>query len=175
MKLYFRIICSLGLLSPVLEVDRETFQRDVFPFVKQYCIGCHGPEKAKGEFRFDTDISLDFTDSLNVEKWTEVLNQVNGGNMPPEGEPSAGAEQTLAFTKWITAELHKASQARQSTNGRVVMRRLNRAEYKNTIRDLVGIDYTPADDFPEDPESHGFDVTIQVPCNPPGTQENSHF
>ena len=80
---------------------------------------------------------------------------MNTHQMPPEEEKQPEVAASGRFADWLTAELGRAEIARRST--RVVLRRINRAEYNNTIRDLVGVDFSPADQFPEDPPAGGFD------------------
>jgi hypothetical protein len=108
----------------------------------------------KGRLRLDT-LAADFSDPATAAKWAEVLTSVNNRQMPPSGEKQPSADSIGRFTDWISAELAKGELAKRSTG--VVLRRLNRAEYNNTIRDLVGVDFQPADTFPEDPPAGGFD------------------
>ena len=77
--------------------------------------------------------------------------------MPPEDQeqPSSGERQFV--TGWIKATLDRPVPIAEQDPGRVTIRRLNRAEYNNTIRDLVGVDFHPADDFPADDVGYGFD------------------
>lgn len=132
------------------------FPTVVTPFLEAHCVKCHGPEKQKADLRLDT-LEADFTRHHVAERWSEVMHMLNGGEMPPEEEPRPRAGRIETVTRWIAAELQAASAAAQSTGGRVVLRRLNRAEYNNTVRDLIGIDFQPAAEFPEDPPAHGFD------------------
>ena len=134
--------------------DETGFAKVVPPFLKEHCIACHGPEKQKGKLRLDT-LTNDFSDPAIVTKWAEVVNQVNAHQMPPEDEAQPAAEAAGKFAGWLEAELARGELARRST--RVVLRRMNRAEYNNTIRDLVGVDFSPAEKFPEDPPAGGFD------------------
>ncbi|EMI20005.1 secreted protein containing DUF1592 [Rhodopirellula maiorica SM1] len=123
-------------------------------FLKSYCVQCHGPEQQEGELRLDT-LSTDFADPLISSMWAEVLNSINAHEMPPEDEKQPSMEAAAAFAKWLESSLAQAEIAKRAT--RVVLRRMNRAEYNNTIRDLVGVDFDPAEAFPEDPPAGGFD------------------
>jgi hypothetical protein len=134
--------------------DSAGFSKVVQPFLKAYCTSCHGPEKQKGKLRLDT-LKADFSDPLVAEKWKEVVNSVNGHEMPPEEEKQPAPEAAAQFAEWLEQSLAKAEIAKRST--RVVLRRMNRAEYDNTIRDLVGVDIKPSEKFPEDPPAGGFD------------------
>ncbi|WP_205760916.1 DUF1592 domain-containing protein [Luteolibacter luteus] len=135
--------------------ERDTALAEIVgPFLEEHCISCHGPEKQKGKLRLDT-LSPDFHSPISAEKWKEVLNVINGHEMPPEDEPQPAAADAARFAEWVEAELARAEVAKRST--RVVLRRMNRTEYDNTIRDLIGVDFHPSEDFPEDPPAGGFD------------------
>ena len=145
----------LGLfLGSVAQGGEAGFKEVVGPFLKEHCVECHGPEKQKGKLRLDT-LGGNFADAGVASKWAEVVNQVNAHQMPPEEEAQPSAEAAGKFAERIEQELAKAEIAKRST--RVVMRRINRAEYNNTVRDLVGVDFQPAERFPEDPPAGGFD------------------
>ena len=83
--------------------------------------------------------------------------------MPPEGEPRPTDEELETINSW----LDKALVTENTGAGRVAVRRLNRAEYNNTIRDLVGLDLHPADEFPSDDVGYGFDNIGEVLSTPP--------
>ncbi len=134
--------------------DAAGFAKIVQPFMQDHCVKCHGPEKQKGKLRLDT-LANDFSDPAAVAKWAEVVNAINGHEMPPEDEKQPAAETAGKFAEWLETELARGEIAKRSA--RVVLRRMNRAEYNNTIRDLVGVDFSPADKFPEDPPAGGFD------------------
>jgi hypothetical protein len=134
--------------------DAPGFSRVVQPFLQEYCVKCHGPEKQKAKLRLDT-LENQFTNPAVSAKWAEVVKSVNTHQMPPEEEKQPDVAAAGRIADWLSAELGRAEIARRST--RVVLRRINRAEYNNTIRDLVGVDFSPADSFPEDPPAGGFD------------------
>lgn len=134
--------------------DRAGFQRIVAPFFKQHCVRCHGPEEAEGEFRVDTQVNADFVDVVIKARWGEVINVLNSHEMPPEGEPPPAQQSVSAVVDWITQQMARAELHRRDSA--IVLRRMNRAEYRNTIRDLVGVDFDPSR-FPQDPPTGGFD------------------
>ncbi len=145
---------SVAGISTAEAADAADFDKVVQPFLQEHCVKCHGPEKQKAKLRLDT-LPANFRDPAIVEKWKEVVTSVSNHEMPPEEEPQPAAEKAGAFAGWLEAQLAHAELAARST--RVVLRRMNRAEYNNTIRDLVGVDFQPADQFPEDPPAGGFD------------------
>ncbi len=87
--------------------------------------------------------------------------------MPPDDRPQPSREEVGRLTQWIKSALKADDCGRTFDPGRVTIRRLNRAEYNNTIRDLVGIDFHPADDFPSDDVGYGFDNIGDVLSMPP--------
>lgn len=87
----------------------------------------------------------------------KVLEKLQTGEMPPPGMKRPLKADVEAVTGWIESELSRLQQSTPPDPGRVTSRRLNRYEYNNTIRDLLGIDIRPAEDFPVDPYGYGFD------------------
>ena len=138
------------------QVDRAAYDSTVQPVLRQFCIKCHGSETTEAGLRLD-DADLDFGKRSVAMRWTEIMDRINAGEMPPDDEPQPSGQQLTSVVEWIATELRRREAAIQSTGGQVVMRRMNRAEYNNTIRDLVGINFRPADDFPADPPAFGFD------------------
>ncbi|MFM9963507.1 MAG: DUF1592 domain-containing protein [Planctomycetaceae bacterium] len=134
--------------------DSAGFQMTIAPFVKTHCVRCHGPAKQEGHFRVDQHLKNEFVDPVAKEKWGEVINVLNSHEMPPEGEPQPKPEEVAKVVDWITDQMVRAELIRR--DGQVVLRRLNRDEYRNTIRDLIGIDFDVSP-FPLDPASGGFD------------------
>jgi len=96
-----------------------------------------------------------------------VREYLEGGLMPPEDRPQPGRDEIGGVTRWIKSALTPDECGRTVDPGRVTIRRLNRAEYNNTIRDLVGVDFRPADDFPSDDVGYGFDNIGDVLSMPP--------
>lgn len=132
------------------------FDSDVQPFLETYCYTCHNDKL--------TTAGLDLTTYRHVSSvadsthlWDTVLEKISSGKMPPGGLPEAGKQQAEAVTKWIESALAAAGQGNQAQAGRVTARRMNRVEYNNTIRDLLGVDVSPANEFPVDDSGYGFD------------------
>lgn len=154
-----RLVFVLALIGFTVRTAADGANQDGFgaivqPFLKDHCTKCHGPEKQKGKVRLDT-LSNEFQDPATASKWADVVNAVNRREMPPREEPQSAGEETARFADWIEGALAQAEIAKRST--RVILRRLNRSEYNNTVRDLVGVDFNPAEKFPEDPSAGGFD------------------
>ena len=126
---------------------------DVQPFLVAHCQACHGDEQAEGEFRVDT-LTTNFANLQQKAAWSEIVNVLNSHEMPPEDEPQPEADEVAKVVDWITQQVAAAERANRESA--IVLRRLNRQEYKNTIRDLLGVEVDVAG-FPEDPPAGGFD------------------
>ncbi|MCP4849690.1 MAG: DUF1587 domain-containing protein, partial [Verrucomicrobiaceae bacterium] len=129
------------------------------PFLQAYCISCHGPEKQKGDRRFD-HLTGDLTSLEEAELFQEILDQLNLAEMPPEGKKQPSAAELKEMVSRLTGSLAKARENARENSGKVVLRRLNRVEYLNTIRDLFElemVDFDPTTTFPPDDPLDGFD------------------
>ena len=126
------------------------------PFLKTHCVRCHGSEKQNGQVRFD-NASWEIADNDTAQRWQDVLDQLNGGDMPPEGEKQPSNEELAAALDTLTGAVLEARRRLTDHGGEIKMRRLNRREYSNTIRDLFGFD-VPPEDIPEDGEIATFDT-----------------
>jgi hypothetical protein len=145
------------------------FQRDIVPLLNKYCIACHSEQKKKG------DLSLQaYRDSLSVvrdrSEWQKVLGNIRTREMPPSNKPQPTQAERDFLVAWIETVVFKTDPKRPDP-GRVTIRRLNRAEYNNTVRDLVGVDFQPAKDFPADDAGYGFDNIGDVLSVPPVLME----
>ncbi len=125
-------------------------------FLARHCVSCHGPDKKRGGIALHT-----FQDEQALQKdrklWNAVLRQVSTGEMPPAGKLKPEPAEVEAFQRSVELAFDRLDRNAGPDPGRVTVRRLNRAEYNNTIRDLVGVDFQPAEDFPSDDVGHGFD------------------
>src|SRR5438552_15472574 len=132
----------------------ESFQTRIQPLLSKYCFGCHGEEKKGG---LDLRVCTDEASVLRDRKtFAKVIKNLQAHEMPPEKKPQPTPEERDRITAWIQSEIFKCD-CDHPDPGRVTLRRLNRAEYNNTIRDLVGVNFQPADDFPTDDVGYGFD------------------
>lgn len=140
--------------GPATARDAE-YEAQVRPFLARHCLACHGAEKPKGDLRLDR-LAPDFADDAARAHWSGVLQRVRAGEMPPKGKPRPTAQEIQALSAWIDARTRAADAARRA-QGRVVFRRLNRVEYENTLRDLLGIDLQVKELLPLDGSADGFD------------------
>ncbi|MBL6705163.1 MAG: DUF1592 domain-containing protein [Planctomycetaceae bacterium] len=129
-----------------------TFSRDVQPLLQKLCAGCHGSKQPKGNLQIDA-LRHDLAAGDDAETWQDVLDRVNLGEMPPlkSQQPTKAERQILV--RWLTDGLRQAAESRKNSSGRVVMRRLTRYEYQNTMRDLLGVDLNYSVELPPEPLS----------------------
>lgn len=125
------------------------------PFFEEHCLRCHGPSKTKGDLRLD-QLEADLSKPATFERWLEIVARVKSGEMPPEKEPRPQPDVIANLMKQLTARLDEAEK-KQRAEGRVVLRRLNRVEYENTLNDLFDVNVSVKDMLPEDAVSQGFD------------------
>jgi hypothetical protein len=123
---------------------------------KEHCISCHGPEKQKGKFRVD-DLPFSITNVETAEKWQKVLNSLNSGEMPPEDEKQPEGPVKADFLDDLANVMVAARRSLGDQNGVITMRRLNRREYRNTLRELLGVEIDVSE-LPPDTSSGGFDT-----------------
>jgi len=132
------------------------FGKSVLPFLVENCYACHNARRKSGELnleQYKTAASM----ARERETWEHVLQKLQTGEMPPQGAPRPDAAELKAVVSWIEKEFARADRLAKPDPGRVTARRLNRAEYNNTVRDLLGVNFRPADDFPQDDSGYGFD------------------
>src|SRR6266568_2079664 len=145
--------------------QRISFAKTVTPVLQEYCYPCHGNGKKKGGLALDAykDEGSAFKDR---QVWEKVLENLSLHVMPPENKRQPSQAERDLIAQWIESEILHCD-CQHPDPGRVTLRRLNRAEYNNTIRDLVGVDFHPADDFPADDVGYGFDNIGDVLSLPP--------
>ncbi|MCI0700388.1 MAG: DUF1592 domain-containing protein, partial [Planctomycetia bacterium] len=146
--------------QPATQPEDPTFKTKVLPFVKKYCLDCHSGEKAKGGLMLDAYMNEAHA-RKDRKNWGAVQHVIAAGEMPPpkSNKPQPTKEEREFIINWIENSLTKVdcSPSAPKDPGRVTIRRLNRAEYNNTIRDLCGVDFKPAEEFPADDVGYGFD------------------
>ena len=136
------------------------YRDEVEPVLTDFCFACHADGMKKGNVAFDGFAS----DDARVHDrafWWGVLKNVRAGIMPPAGKPRPSAEQVRTLEDWIKRSVLRIDPD-DPDPGRVTLRRLNRVEYRNTIRDLMGVDYQTDEEFPPDDTGYGFDTIGDV-------------
>ncbi|MCA9086197.1 MAG: DUF1592 domain-containing protein, partial [Planctomycetaceae bacterium] len=146
-------------------VDQQ-YRTSVLPFVTKYCSACHQGDDAESGLSFDR-----YTKSAHIqtdlEVWEKIHRVISDRQMPPQDELQPGEEELTAILLAVRQQLDSFDCTAERHPGRVTLRRLNKAEYNNTIRDLTGLEINPAADFPSDDVGAGFDNIGDVLTIPP--------
>jgi hypothetical protein len=151
------IFCGLSFAKPG---KNEAFIEDVIPLLEEYCYDCHGDGARKGDFEMDKLISLgNFQE--HQKQWDRVWKNIYNRNMPPANVPQPMDYEVDSILSWV----EKASfqyDPREVDPGHVVLRRLNRTEYENTVNDLFQVSIDAETYFPADDTGYGFDTIGEV-------------
>ena len=172
-------LCGLGLslgwgvasaadgLKPIpAAVQKAGYARDIQPLLKKYCFSCHQGEKAEAGVVLDVykdEAAL----AADRAVWKKVFDNVEGDLMPPGDKPQPSDAERELLLGWLESKILAVRCDGPRDPGRVTIRRLNRTEYNNTVRELTGIEFKPADDFPADDVGYGFDNIGDVLTLPP--------
>ena len=149
-------VASANEPNDAAQTDRALIENTIAPLLTEHCAYCHGGKQPK------TGLSLQEPARLlpvneHHKTWMKVLRQVRSGQMPPAEETSLKKSDRQQLKKSVINLLSRAGGSGLRDPGRVTIRRLNRNEYRNTIHDLFGIDFTLLDDFPTDDVGYDFD------------------
>jgi hypothetical protein len=141
-------------------VSAGELPKEANSFIKTHCIDCHSAGSARAGFRIDL-LTEDFTAGNNTNLWKEVMNKINSGTMPPKTKMRPDAKEAFAVASWVAKKLDETTKTAQGAGGRVPIRRMNRVEYANTVRDLFSLDENYArrieKELPADGKVGGFD------------------
>jgi hypothetical protein len=156
------LVLALGIAwfvwQPHQNVDATTRRSSAAPgaFLETYCYTCHNSTTKKGNLDL-TVLKMDFANPPSFAVWVKVHDRVYESEMPPKNAPQPDKAEREAFLKSIAQPLTAADEARIKHEGRAVMRRMNRYEYENTLRDLLGAPWLQIKELlPEDGERHRF-------------------
>ncbi|QDU27004.1 hypothetical protein ETAA8_20880 [Anatilimnocola aggregata] len=151
------VLCCFDIgASTAADPASEKLLAEVRPVLQKHCLGCHSGTEPKGELRLD-QLGTDLTAKETREAWQNVHEQLRIGAMPPKEKPRPTKEELTQLTTWIDARLAAAEERKRAATGRVVLRRMNRIEYENTVRDLLGIETPLRELLPLDTSAAGFD------------------
>jgi mono/diheme cytochrome c family protein len=152
-------LCGIDAASDpaALRMQAErTYSERIKPLLTTHCVACHGGKKTKGDLDL-ARIGSSAAAVANRALWVRVRTELKHGTMPPENEPQPSADETKTMLAWIQS----LKSLDQPDPGRTTIRRLNRLEYRNTIRDLLGVEIDPTT-FPADDIGNGFDNIAEV-------------
>jgi len=142
--------------APSSTADSGVFKATVQPFFAKNCYTCHNAEFNTGGLNLEAYTSAESV-VKDREKFDSVLKKLQSNEMPPRQMPRPAAADLKTVETWLQREFDREDASMKPVPGRVTAHRLNRAEYNNTVRDLLGVDFHPADDFPQDDSGYGFD------------------
>ena len=171
-----RWLTAVLLIAHSVTVSADEFEQlqtklthKIRPIFENACGDCHWGLEANAGLNLDAFASVDqVLDSHR--QWSKVLSEIENDQMPPvDAEPLAAADKT-ELVEWIN-RVFKLVDCSSIRPGKPVLRKLNRTEYRNSIRDLLGIDYQPAKHFPGDDIGYGFDNIADVLSLPPVLME----
>lgn len=139
--------------------DQAAFD-EIEPILMDYCYDCHGDGMDKGDFAMDEYENL--SDHLkNFDVWFETWKNVRSNLMPPADKKQLSDEQREKVLAFIESKVFQIDHENPDP-GRVTIRRLNREEYRYTIKDLLRIDFDVEDILPPDDTGYGFDTIGDV-------------
>lgn len=151
--------CCIPLCNPhsvsLGQPNTDPFEQRIRPLLSEYCFACHADGNQQGNMSFD-ELFAEADQESRHQTWYRVLKQLQSGLMPPADEMRPSDEQLRAIVQWIKYGEFGLN-AESPDPGRVTLRRLNQVEYRNTVRDLLGVDYDTSANFPADDTGHGFD------------------
>ncbi|MFA8019318.1 DUF1592 domain-containing protein [Bremerella cremea] len=152
-------------LTPELKAWGDRYTKDILPVIKSRCIECHDGAESEGSLDLAKFTSSESAASAG-DMWDRVARRIRQNEMPPEGSPGLNDQQKGAFNHWLDSRPKQdlcnqlASDETQSWyRGHVMSRRLTRTEYRNSVRDLVGIELSDSELPPSDGAGgEGFDT-----------------
>ncbi|MBL8852184.1 MAG: DUF1587 domain-containing protein, partial [Planctomycetaceae bacterium] len=159
------IACALTGVALAADPIPESLA-EIQPFLEKYCVDCHCADNSEG--------GLDVTGYPDVaallrdrRTWGRVYDRLRVNAMPPDDSEQPSTEERQRIVDWLSHTLFTIDCTEPVEPPGVTIRRLNRVEYNNTIRDLIGVDFRPAQDFPSDDVGYGFDNIGDVLTVPP--------
>jgi hypothetical protein len=155
-RMFPSLWCALTISASAAQPPVARLDEKQRWFLETYCTECHGAEKQKGRLRLD---EIPFVlDSVEIaDRWQKILNQVNSGEMPPEDARQPALPAKTDFLESLSQTMVAARRTLGDSGGKSIVRRLNRREYANTIRDLLGVEVDTRE-LPADGGSGNFDT-----------------
>ncbi|MEI6715625.1 MAG: DUF1592 domain-containing protein [Verrucomicrobiota bacterium] len=156
---FLSLTVSTALTAPANK-DTLYFEEKILPTLKEYCFDCHGDGSKKGGVTLDKYNSHEAR-TTDIKGWLAVWGNLDSQLMPPNDKAQPSSEQVQAVKEWIERSVFKLN-PNEPDPGRVTVRRLNRTEYRNSVRDLTGVDFPVMDQLPADDTGYGFDTIGDV-------------
>jgi hypothetical protein len=160
-------LCSASSFAAAKE-DHFDFEKDIRPLLDKNCYECHNSEKHKGDLNLAAYETLDQVKAA-PDVWETAMERMQAFEMPPKGKKDMKTDDVLKVVRFLRTlpqppktDCNQLASDRNASfyRGNVMSRRINRAEYENTIRDLFGMKIAVADLLPADGGGgEGFDTT----------------
>jgi hypothetical protein len=148
------LVCEIARGAPATNAFTTTVQ----PFLRRNCAPCHNDKLTSGGINFAQYLTATTSAALqDRDQWELAVQKLRAGEMPPKAAPRPPADQVATVVNWVESSYARIDHDTPPNPGRVTAHRLNRYEYNNTVRDLLGLDLRVSDDFPVDPYGYGFD------------------
>ena len=129
--------------------------------ISRYCVTCHSERLETAGLSLEQVEVTHASAGASAELWEKVVRKLRTGAMPPPGRPQPPLEDRTALLSWLETSLDDAAVAQPNPGRTETLRRLNRTEYQNAIRDLLALDIDAKSLLPPDESGHGFDnVTV---------------
>lgn len=151
------VVMSVGAMAVGVA---EEFEDQIEPLLVDYCYDCHGDGSHKGDLVMDEFESLE-AHLEDFPFWLAAWRNLRSEIMPPSRKPQPEESERRELLRWIERRVFKLDPENPDP-GRVTIRRMNRAEYRNTIQDLLGVAFEVEDSFPPDDTGYGFDTIGDV-------------
>ena len=158
--LAFFLLFSVVACEASGDTNPPAYPPQIQSILSTYCYDCHGDGMDKGKVALD-----EFNSRAEMighrDLYFNALKNVRAGVMPPANKPRPNAEEQKTLADWIKTDIFQID-PHNPDPGKVTIRRLNRVEYRNTIRDLTGFDFKVEDELPPDDTGYGFDTIGDV-------------
>ena len=158
----------VGVTGDVPMTGQQAFEKDVRPLYEKYCFACHAEKEPSSGTSLAQYKTVEAIQKAPAE-WRKTIGRIREQTMPPKGMPQPTAQEREIMATWVAHTLDRTpDNLAPKDPGKVVLRRLSRSEYNNTVRDLFGVDTKPADKFPGDSGGGGgFDNNADTLYVPP--------
>ena len=162
LRIPFLAVLWLSISTTASTEESTLFPDPVEAFISEYCFDCHDDLSTEGDLDL-TALSFDLTDPQNFNAWATVFDRVDGGDMPPKEKTRPDAAAMKAFLGHLSGEFANVESQLRKENGRAALRRMNRNEYENTLRDLLALPSLDiAKSLPSEGSAYGFDTSAEA-------------
>ena len=155
------LVTCLAVSTSALAINAHSNPQDVEAFLDKHCSKCHNDERMSGNWSLSAVSADDIAKGQKLAEWEGIFRVVERGEMPPRSKPQPTGAELNSFMGWLQGSLDGYAAANPNP-GRATLRRLNRAEYNNAVRDLLDLDVSLSEALPTDDTGYGFDNIADV-------------